>query len=116
MNFAKFAATSPSGKAEAQGFEAVLLTTGNKLLTGWTVVAFQRGRTSKLRRLQKPKPSSPCWTKLGALMTTYYFDRGEEPGSPGSKPSDRWNFLKKVDYCQRRAELAKFRKRINHAE
>ena len=73
VNFAKFAATSPSRRAEAQGFEAVLLTTGNKLLTGSTVVAFQRGRTSKLRRLQKPKPSSPCWTKLGALMTTYYF-------------------------------------------
>jgi hypothetical protein len=47
VNFAKFAATSPSRRAEAQGFEAVLLTTGNKLLTGSTVVAFQRGRTSK---------------------------------------------------------------------
>jgi len=30
VNFAKFAATSP--RAEAQGFEAVLLATGNKLL------------------------------------------------------------------------------------
>ena len=29
VNFAKFAATSPSGKAEAQGFEAVLLITRN---------------------------------------------------------------------------------------
>jgi hypothetical protein len=31
VNFAKFAATFPSGKAEAQGFEAVLLTTRKKL-------------------------------------------------------------------------------------
>ena len=33
MNFAKFAATSLSRKAEAQGFEAVLLPNWNNLLT-----------------------------------------------------------------------------------
>ena len=65
VNFAKFAATSPSRRAEAQGFEAVLLTTGNKLLTGWAVVAFQRERISKLRRVEEGQSlGSTRWTKL----------------------------------------------------
>ena len=86
MNFAKFAATSPSRRAEAQGFEAVLLTTRNKLLTGWVVVAFQRERTSKRRRVTESQSlGRTCWTKLGALMTTYYFRiEVKNPGAPAA--------------------------------
>ena len=49
-------------------------------------------------------------------MTTYYFDRGEEPGGPGSKPSDRWNFLKKLTMASAEPNWRSSGSGINHAE
>ena len=45
----------PEPKGVAQGFEPVLLTTGNNLLTYWTVVAFQRDEHQSCAGLMKVK-------------------------------------------------------------